>query len=83
MVNYYDKILVGIAGSLLAGILLGTLTTIAFHTGLFIGTLVATLLVYDAMFRNPPLPTPDPRVAAAAIVWHVFFGTVAVAAFVI
>jgi len=76
MFDYYDKIIVGIAGSLL-----GILTNIALHTGLFVGTLVATLLVHDTVFRNPPLPATDPRVAAATIVWHVFFGIVAVAAF--
>ncbi len=80
MLAYYDKIIVGIAVSLLAGALLGVVTTIAFQTGLFIGTLVATLLVYDAIFRNPPLPATDPRVAAAAIVWHAILAVLAISA---
>ncbi len=78
MFAYYDKIIVGIAGSVLVGALLGIVTTITFQTGLFIGTLIATLLVYDAIFRNPPLPVADPRVATAAIVWHIFLATLAI-----
>ncbi|MFP8953695.1 hypothetical protein ACLI4Z_12090 [Natrialbaceae archaeon A-arb3/5] len=80
MLNYYDKILVGIAGSLLGGILLSVVTALAFQTGLFIGTAVATLFVYDAMFRNPPLPASDPRVAAMAILWHAVLLMLALAA---
>ena len=70
MLDYYDKILVGIAGSLLGGIVLGVVTTIALQTGILLGTLVATVFVYDAVFRNPPLPTADPRTMAAVIVWQ-------------
>ncbi|RQG95481.1 hypothetical protein [Natrarchaeobius chitinivorans] len=81
MVEHYDKVLAGIAGSLLGGVLLGLLTSVSFSAGLFAGTLVATLFVYDAMFRNPPLPPSDPRVAASAIVWHAILFGVAVATY--
>lgn len=81
MVDYYDKIIVGIAGSLLAGVVLGVTTALGVTTGLFIGTLVATLLVYDAIFRNPPLPATDRRVAASVIVWHAILIVTALAAF--
>ncbi|MDG5760214.1 hypothetical protein QA600_12795 [Natronococcus sp. A-GB1] len=40
--------------------------------GVFYGALVATVFVYNAMFRNPSLPTAQPKRAAAAIVWHAF-----------
>ncbi|AGB39889.1 hypothetical protein [Natronococcus occultus] len=72
MVSNYDTILIGITTSLLGGVVLGLATTIQFHTGVFFGALVATAFVYDAMFRNPPLPTAQPERAAAAIVWHAF-----------
>lgn len=70
MFDYYDKVIVGIAGSILGGVILGVTTALEITTGLFVGTLVATFLVYDAMFRNPPLPATDPRVVASIIVWH-------------
>ena len=79
MLEYYDRILLGIAGSLLGGVLLAVLTSLALHVGIFAGTVVATVFVYDAMFRNPPLPATDPRVAAAAIVWHAVLGILAIA----
>ncbi|NGM70570.1 hypothetical protein G6M89_16435 [Natronolimnobius sp. AArcel1] len=81
MLDYYDKIIVGIAGSLLIGVVLGSLTAIGFQTGLFVGTVIATLFVYDAIFRNPPLPASDPRVVATAIVWHALLAILAVAVF--
>lgn len=70
MVHYYDKIIVGIAGSLATGVLVGLLTTVALETGIVVGSIVATLFMYDAMIRNPPLPPTDPHVAAPMIVWH-------------
>jgi len=81
MFDYYDKVIAGIAGSIL-GMLLGIVTALGMTTGLFAGTLVATLLVYDAMFRNPPLPATDPRVAASIVVWHAVLFTAAFAAYV-
>jgi len=45
--------------------LLGAVTALGIYTGVFLGALVATAFVYDAMFRHPPLPTnssgPRPR----------------------
>ncbi|MFC4541400.1 hypothetical protein ACFO5R_05610 [Halosolutus amylolyticus] len=81
MVDYYDKVIAGIAGSLLGGLLIGVVAPIAVQSGLFLGTLAATLLVYDAVFRNPPVPATDPRVAAAAIVWHAVLFSLAIAVF--
>lgn len=69
MLSYYDKIVGAIAVSLLSGLLLGVLTSIAFHIGVFLGALTATVFMLDALFRNPPLPVSDPRVAATAFIW--------------
>ncbi|ADD07266.1 uncharacterized protein Nmag_3724 (plasmid) [Natrialba magadii ATCC 43099] len=81
MLDYYDKILVGIAGSLLGGVLLSLATAIDSNTGVLLGALLATPFIYDAMFRNPPLPATDPKVAAAAIVWHGILFVLAVTAY--
>lgn len=70
--EYYDKILIGITSALLMGVLAGVLTSLAFSTGVLFGALAATPFVYDAMFRNPPLPSSNPEVAVAVIVWHAF-----------
>lgn len=77
--DYYDKILAGIAASLLGGLVLGVAAPIALNVGIVVGTLVATLFVYAGVFRNPPLPETDPRVKAAAVAWHavLLVGTVA------
>lgn len=71
MVDHFDRVLVGIAASLAAGALVGALTTLAFHTGVAMGALAATVFVYDAMVRHPPLPSKNPEVAAFAVLWHV------------
>ena len=68
--DYYDVVLVGIATSLLAGVLLGLLTPVPTEVGIVAGTVGATLFVYAGLFRNPPLPEPDARTATAAVVWH-------------
>jgi len=53
MVDYYDRIIVGIAGSVFGGMLLGAVTALGIYTGVFLGALVATAFVYDAMFSAP------------------------------
>lgn len=70
--EYYDKLLLGIAGSLALGTAVGLATSVAFVTGLAGGAMLATVFVYEAMFRNPPLPTSSTAARAAAVVWHVF-----------
>lgn len=74
MVGYYDKILAAIAGSLLGGVALGLVTQVALSTGILFGALIATFFVYDAMFRNPPIPHRNPSGAVAVVIWHGFLG---------
>lgn len=69
--DYYDWILVAVAASLGAGIVVGIVTSLAFRIGLLLGAIVGTLFVYDAIFRNPPRPASNSRVAAV-VVWHLF-----------
>ncbi len=67
----YDVILTAIAASLLGGASLGLATALTVRTGIAAGALVATLLIYEAIYRNPPLPPSDARIRAALVVWHV------------
>lgn len=71
-VTYYDKILVAIAGSLGAGAVLGVILEYPFQIGLLTGSLVATIFVFDAIFRNPPRPAPSGRAKMAGVVWLVY-----------
>lgn len=73
--TYYDKILAAIAASLGGGVVAGVVTDVHVRMGLIFGAFVATIFVYHAMFRNPPRPEMSPQTKAAAIVWHVFLGT--------
>ncbi|MDG5760166.1 hypothetical protein QA600_12540 [Natronococcus sp. A-GB1] len=66
----YDWILLAIAIALVGGGLIGALTPVPMEYGLAAAFVLATPFVYDAMFRNPPLPASDFQRAAAAIIWH-------------
>ncbi|MFW5934967.1 MAG: hypothetical protein ACOCQL_03865 [Halolamina sp.] len=68
--SYYDKVLLAIGVSLGGGSVIGLVTDVGFRLGLLAGALLATVFVYDAIFRHPPQPTP--RARYAAIVWHLF-----------
>jgi len=70
--TYYDRILVAIGVSLGGGVLGGVLTDLDLRVGALAGALVATVFVYDALFRNPPQAGHAPRTKVAAVTWHVF-----------
>ncbi|WP_253736942.1 hypothetical protein [Halohasta salina] len=70
MVDYYDWVLAGIVGSVLLGAVVSAVVGVGLQTGLFAGTLVATLFLYDAIVRNPPLPRTDPAMIVPVAVWH-------------
>jgi|AntDeeMinimDraft_4_1070355.scaffolds.fasta_scaffold00539_17 hypothetical protein len=71
MVDYYDAILVAIVGCILGGLAVSLVTGIGVRAGVSAGTLVATLFVYDAIIRHPPLPPTEPVMAVPLVVWHV------------
>ncbi|RQG99603.1 hypothetical protein [Natrarchaeobius oligotrophus] len=71
MVEYYDWILVAIAAALASGFVVGLATAVPMEMAMAGSVLVATPFVYDAIFRNPPIPENDTRRTVAAIVWHV------------
>jgi hypothetical protein len=72
--SVYDRVLVGIGASLVAGLLVGVIGPVAPRVGLFAGALLATPLVYVALFRNPPRPAASRRRKAAALLWHLVLG---------
>jgi len=80
MVDYYDGILVAIVGCILGGLAVSLVTEVGVRIGLFGGTLVATLFVYDAVFRHPPVPQTEPTMVVPLVVWHVVVLVLAVAA---
>lgn len=80
--TYYDKILTAIATSLVGGAAVGAATDIRPRVGLLAGALVATVFVYHALFRNPPLPDASRRARTAALVWHAFLGLLGLSIYV-
>jgi len=56
--------------SLLVGAAVGLHPAVRFNVGLLGGAVVATVFLWDAIVRHPPVPTSEPGYAAAAVVWH-------------
>lgn len=81
MLGYYERLLVAMAGSLLLGMTSSLHPVVELHQGAGAGALVATVFLYEALFRNPPLPPTDPRIAAGAAVWHGCFAIIVLVAF--
>lgn len=80
MADYYDRLLGAIAASLLGGAVVGVLAPVEFQAGLVLGALLATVFVYEALFRNPPRSSTPAEVAAGAVAWHLLvLGLVVVA----
>jgi hypothetical protein len=71
-VSYYDKLLGGIAASLLIGSLIGLLGQWDFFVGMFVGAVAGTAFVYHGLFWNPPTPEQSTTARTAAVVWHAF-----------
>ncbi|WIV68368.1 hypothetical protein [Natrialbaceae archaeon AArc-T1-2] len=69
--DYYDKLLLGITGSFLVGIVVGVATAVPLHVAMVAGAIGAAPFVYAAMFQHPPLPESHPAVKASALAWHV------------
>jgi len=66
----YDRLLGGMLVSLLLGVVVGLLPAVAFHQGMLGGSLLATGFFWQAVFRNPPVPASDRRMAGVAVAWH-------------
>jgi hypothetical protein len=70
MTDYYDRLLAAIGASLGSGFLVGAVGPVTLRFGALSGALVATVFVYEGLFRNPPRPMPDGRRGAYAVAWH-------------
>ncbi|MCY4730756.1 hypothetical protein KY092_09325 [Natronomonas gomsonensis] len=64
MLDRYEWVLVGIPVALLAGAVVSLHPSVALPHGLAGGSLLASALLYDALFRNPPI---DPGAAEVAV----------------
>lgn len=53
--DYYDKILAGISGSLVSGSAIGLATSVPLKYALGAGAAVAIGLMYHGIFRNGPV----------------------------
>lgn len=68
MLDYYDQILLAIAAVMIAGAAMSIHPRIEVHQGLAGGSLVATLLLYEILFRNPPTEPTTSTTAASVVV---------------
>jgi len=68
MLDYYDRVLIAIAAVMIAGAAMSTHPLIELQQGLAAGSLVATLLLYEILFRNPPTEPTTSTTAATAVV---------------
>jgi uncharacterized protein YneF (UPF0154 family) len=66
MPDRYDRVLIGIPLVLLIGAVLSFHPSVAIHQGLAGGSLIASVLLYEALFRHPPVE-PNSADAAAAV----------------
>lgn len=66
--DYYDVHLVAIAAAVLAGGAATAHPSVATYEGLGAGSLVATILLFEILFRNPPTEPSRTRVPPSAIV---------------
>lgn len=72
--SYYDKVLAAIPICLGGGIVVGAVTDLSLEAGLLAGAVVSTVVIYDAVFRNPPTSSLSAEAKYAAIAWHVLLG---------
>jgi len=77
--EYYDRLLGGMFVSLLGGAAVGIYPAVRVDIGLLGGAVVATVFLWDAIVRRPPVPTSDPGYTAAAVFWHAMMGIYLVA----
>lgn len=65
---YYDKLLIAIAAMVVAGAVASVHPSIALHQGLAGGSPVATVFLYETVFRNPPVEPTRSTTLAGVIV---------------
>ena len=68
MSTYYDVLLVAIPVALGIGLLASLHPAVALHQGVALGSLLAMVVLVEAMYRNPPARPTGPQVAASVLV---------------
>ena len=68
MLDYYDQMLIAIAAVMIAGATVSIHPLIGIYQGLAGGSLVATLFLYEILFRHPPIEPTTSTTAALVIV---------------
>jgi hypothetical protein len=66
--DYYDTVLAAILLLLVLGVTVSIHPAVAFHQGLAGGSLATTVLLYEVLFRNPPVEPTRSTTAASALV---------------
>lgn len=68
MVDYYDKLLIAIGAAIAIGGLTSAHPAVAVYQGFGTGSLVATLFLFEVLFRNPPAEPAQSRATPSAVV---------------
>ena len=76
MIEYYGKLLLAIPLFFGLGVLASAHQAIALHHGLVAGSLLSTLVLFEAMYRNPPTEPTWANVAASIVVFSAWTITI-------
>lgn len=67
-VDYYDALLITVAAALVIGASLSMHSAVAAYQGLGTGSVIATVFMYEILFRNPPMyATGSPTMASGVV----------------
>lgn len=66
--DHHDLLLVTIPALLALGVVVSVHPAVALHEGMAAGSLASTVLLYNALFRNPPVEPATTDVAAGSVV---------------
>ena len=78
-IDYYDALLAGIIIALGAGASLSIHESVALYHGLAAGSVVATIILFEIIFRNPPVGRSATKQGLSAIVMAAWVITILLA----
>lgn len=67
MLGYYDKVLALIPIAYAVGIVASLHDAVALYHGLAAGSFISTIVLYDAVIRNPPVASRAAKTAATTM----------------
>ena len=68
MVDYYDVMLLAVGAAIAAGVVVSAHPSIAINQGLAGGSLLATLILFEILFHNPPTEQTTSTTVAPVVV---------------